>query len=589
MPDKIRTFNLYPSDRIILPGIETWVTPFTGFGMKALGEYYCGSKEFVALLIESDENDDPLPSPIGCLCEVEKVSGEGKDMSFLIKGKEPFLLCENNGIIEDQEQVFVKGQIIGEPVIEYGSDEVTDLVSRFRDIDYDLCNMIDNYAEGNGNKFFAAAMEHFLPNNPMADNIKFEYLKTEDIPSKISVLEYAVNFIEDTIEYTKGAELYKYEHYQAAIEQFKKSMQEGNPYFAEAADYSIYAYKFLNKYEEAVKLFNSLADILPKAPDLMFAISCCYYALGNKEGTAVFLQEYLGHSPHTDTRIPLICGNSHYKLPPSYKEFISDGMEAGLSPYVLTELILPLLTDCRKVTAAFFDEVMLDGGSDEQTDIDKLSALLASKYGLRTELGHTITDHDKELVCIPKIYFYKNEELSEEFEDLRKGFRRVMIQNGPDEAFKYYFMEEGRILGYPECCIGRSAELRYGTYDGMTFEKDLSMSILLEKSPFKKSDLTSLYSMEFYPCSPHCSEAIATGEVILNVMYDYDPVVHDIYLDILLPMHEAQVLRWNNTNSYRLREYADSEICRLLELGWEGYDHLRGILDNTPEFKEPFK
>jgi hypothetical protein len=588
MPGKIKTYTLYPSNKVILPQIETWVTPpGNSFAFDVLTECYSENKEFVAVLFEMDEHDNLKPAGIGCLCEIAKVTGEGENISFYLKSKKPFRIWENNGIIERENQILGKGQILEEPVITSGSEDFINLINRFRGFDRECYDELDEYSGGNSNRFFSAALDNFLPENHTADIIKLEYMAAEDITSKVSAIDKGINLITDTIMFDKGRELYKYEHYEAAIEEFKNCMDEENFYRINAMYYTIYSYQFLKKHAEAIDFFNKNVDLFPKNPDLIFSIASSYYYTGDKEGTAVFLQDFLSLQPHSNAGLLLFYSNSKYRLPESYKEFISDGLESGLSPYVLTEFILPLLNGTRTVTSAFFDELLLENDRYNQKKIDQLTALLKMKYDIFSEVSCSITDNVDELACFPKMYFYKDEKITKVLENFKKEFKRILIQQGPDEAFRYQFVEEGRILGYPECCINKSAEVRHSEYKGTTFEKDLSRSILQNRKSFLKSDITSLYAIEFYPCSLECEKAYSHGEKTQTILQYYDASAGNIYKNVILPVHEEQVLRWSSPNTYKLREYVNTEICSILELEWKGYDHLHALLDNF-DYKLPF-
>lgn len=108
----------------------------------------------------------------------------------------------------------------------------------------------------------------------------------------------------------------------------------------------------------------------------------------------------------------------------------------------------------------------------------------------------------------------------------------------PEEFDKKWLIKNGKLLGYPECCVKQYAEDRV---NGVNVETRASQQ-LLEAVKEGEVDSHAYFTGFFFPCSPHCENALEKGDTWHEAFKELDPTLTDLYNNVLL-MNVEMVLR----------------------------------------------
>lgn len=108
----------------------------------------------------------------------------------------------------------------------------------------------------------------------------------------------------------------------------------------------------------------------------------------------------------------------------------------------------------------------------------------------------------------------------------------------PEEFDKKWLIKNGKLLGYPECCVKQYAEDRV---NGINVEARASQQLL---DALKEGEVDShvYFTGFFFPCSPHCENALGKGKEWHESFTEFDPRLSELYKNTLL-LNIEMVLR----------------------------------------------
>ena len=257
----------------------------------------------------------------------------------------------------------------------------------------------------------------------------------------------------------------------------------------------------------------------------------------HKAKLEAFLAPYLGLRPASQVTIPA-------ELPNGAK--MGQRIDNEVKPHIAK---LQTIQDMRaramavqamkKLLEKHFEVIV------EESESYKTYYRWADKLGLRN-------NQIKVRPTVHEIYLYKEKStggvlrgLIKEREKIRRKVQRKPSSDidsirfaYPEEFDKKWLLKNGKLLGYPECCVKQYADDRI---KGLNVEARASQQLI---DALKNGEVDShvYYTGFFFPCSPHCKNALATGEKWHNSFKELDQRLSDLYDSVLL-LNAEMVLR----------------------------------------------
>jgi len=138
---------------------------------------------------------------------------------------------------------------------------------------------------------------------------------------------------------------------------------------------------------------------------------------------------------------------------------------------------------------------------------------------------------------IHELYLFKNPGIRKELKKLtktRQQLREKVLRSAtpsqsraclayPEESSPEYLACVGKLLGYPQCCIGSYRS------DYPTVEQRVSEQIKESKSRVALNTL-AFFVKDFFPCSPSCERATEIGAKAHSVLRSISPRLGELYL-----------------------------------------------------------
>lgn len=193
----------------------------------------------------------------------------------------------------------------------------------------------------------------------------------------------------------------------------------------------------------------------------------------------------------------------------------------------------------KKLLELKFEEIV------EESDSYKAYYHWAKELGLKT-------NQIKVRPTVHELYLFKDKAtggvlrgLVREREKIRRKVQRKPSPNidgirfaYPEEFDKKWLIKNGKLLGYPECCVKKYAEDRD---NGVNVETRASQQ-LLEALKEGEVDSHVYFTGFFFPCSPHCENAFGRGNTWHEAFKELDSRLSEVYKNVLL-MNIEMVLR----------------------------------------------
>ncbi len=201
----------------------------------------------------------------------------------------------------------------------------------------------------------------------------------------------------------------------------------------------------------------------------------------------------------------------------------------------------------KKLLELKFEEIV------EESDSYKAYYQWADKLELRT---NQITVRP----TVHELYLFKEKStggvlrgLVREREKIRRKIQRKPSPNVdgirfayPEEFDKKWLIKNGKLLGYPECCVRQYAEDRV---NGVNVETRASQQ-LLEALKIGEVDSHVYFTGFFFPCSPHCENALQRGNTWSEAFKELDPRLSNLYKNVLLTNIEMVLRQPELINKY---------------------------------------
>lgn len=161
---------------------------------------------------------------------------------------------------------------------------------------------------------------------------------------------------------------------------------------------------------------------------------------------------------------------------------------------------------------------------------------------------------------VHELYFFKDKDtgrnlrgLVREREKIRKKVQRRPSPDVdsirfayPEEFDKKWLLKNGKLLGYPECCVKQYAQDRV---NGVNVEARASEQLV---EAFKEGEVDShvFYTGFFFPCSPNCEHALAQGNKWHEEFKELDQRFSQLYETNLLVNAELVLRQPELINTY---------------------------------------
>jgi len=137
----------------------------------------------------------------------------------------------------------------------------------------------------------------------------------------------------------------------------------------------------------------------------------------------------------------------------------------GLTPYLYFEYILPLLSGARKMTCSFLDELLygLPQEGELEDRLKKVASSLISLFGLRLFFFNGCQEFEGALHPMVKVFYYRESAYDVILKAMQESFCAGLPLNGSERSQwqEELFLQEGKLLDYPACCVRHAAFRRF--------------------------------------------------------------------------------------------------------------------------------
>jgi hypothetical protein len=389
--------------------------------------------------------------------------------------------------------------------------------------------------------------------------------------------------------------LHQHVHPEDAVDAFKPLIDAEGPFRQDARFYTIDALCLLGRTSEAIELYENQIPPENLPDDLAIKLANCYLQEDDEKGVVGLLLPKLA-------RFPSIQPN-HYKQlqsgePKKIKigrKMLREAIKNGLSPYVVFEYLLPVHFGLRDVACCSSDELLIYQRSDgiEVSLLDYLASAIYTQFGLRLFVVNYLSRVFSRCMTQAKVFIYRSPDTLRSLISIKEKWEGLVSEKILD-ADRFLFREEGRLLGYPSCCVDWAESHRFSSSIEKddnerleSFEKLASKELIFYISSDPDEIIpVAYYTYEFYPCSPECEKAETVGLKHMAEACQVDDDFAEIFVSILLPAHTSSVASWHagspdKPQSLLWINEISRQICDYFNLDWRGNDFLRDTLESN--------
>ena len=271
-----------------------------------------------------------------------------------------------------------------------------------------------------------------------------------------------------------------------------------------------------------------------------------------KSKLEAFLATYLGLRPASQVTIPA-------ELP--HGSQLGQRIDAAVKPHLSK---LQAITDMKsRAKAVKAIKKMLEESFEvivEGSDAYKAYYMWAEEFGLRN-------NQIKVRPTVHELYLFKEKgtggRIRKLMKDRDKIRRRTQRRPGPnvdpirfaypEEYNEKWLLQNGEVLGYPECCVKSYARDRI---NGVNVEARAARQ-LIETLKETEVDTHVYFTGYFFPCNPQCKNALSRGHTWADAFSALDPRLSGLYESVLL-MNTELVLRQPELISKYLSQFKKS-------------------------------
>ncbi len=232
----------------------------------------------------------------------------------------------------------------------------------------------------------------------------------------------------------------------------------------------------------------------------------------------------------------------------------------GISPHSFVADIEAVRYGGRAAAAVFTDEIGLTGSINGKTFTSFLNAVKnnsrmvdAKRYlktfGFKSDVVQQIV---YPLNALPSLLYFSKEGTFYAKTDRLNRLYELASRNESERRMEDYLMavaEEGKLLGYPECCTAAFAEQRKAAYEGRGKQREIYLAEQMQKHvkvcggklELDKEVLPAFFTFEFYPCDPTCEASKNIGKKVIALFEETDRTLAAVYKDVVLPYNMFKV------------------------------------------------
>jgi len=262
-------------------------------------------------------------------------------------------------------------------------------------------------------------------------------------------------------------------------------------------------------------------------------------------------------------------------------KLLKEMQEHGISAFTGMEYIIPVIAGARQVSSAEYSEFLLNAepydGCIEQ--LSYIAKYLWVAHQIILKEIFTYEEEGDDYRFVPKLYIYKDVKFNSIIDEFRDMYYNLLESGKKDEAAIFLIGGEGKILGYPPCCI-ESAKKYTGKKNINDMRKKLSEELVYEKEVNQYQDLYLYFTHGFYPCSVNCGEAKKTGKKIMAILNKV--FRKEKYLDTfdIMEQNLEHIEEWDNNDADRKRDDFISLVSCMIKPGFWNQEKIREEMYN---------
>ena len=379
------------------------------------------------------------------------------------------------------------------------------------------------------------------------------FLTSSSNKEKIEFIRIAILTVKAERKYNLAKSYLQFRLYEKASEELRDFLSEGTSYEVPIKNCLIESEYHLGNYRYVIELFESRKKELSDYPFALLYTGKSYYRLNDPINAHQFFRDYHNELPRINESI-YDFETKEYELTDLTK-LLLEMQEQGISIFAGLEYIIPVITGARAVAQADYSEFLIEAEPYKIDDdhLNYIAKYLWVTHQIKLKELFTYAGTGENYRLIPRLFVYKEAKYTSLIEEFRSMYYNLLESGNSEKAVAFLIEGEGKILGYPKCCIDKVLEYEEKKKTS-EIRKRLSEELVYEREVHLHEYPHTFFTNGFYPCSVNCSAAKKVGmreSEILSQKLNEDAFNDVSYL--VVPNLE-HIEEWDNQDAYGERE-----------------------------------
>lgn len=344
--------------------------------------------------------------------------------------------------------------------------------------------------------------------------------------------------------------LFLIHHLLDAAEEAVSGIKKEDPQYKDARKLLLDIQFRRGNYPEVIRLAEQDLDREDIQGSVAEKVGAAYYHLGQWEAAKSYLLKGMVDFPeNTEVIDKLRTLRPHGSAQPM-DDLIQAMLQHFVPAHVALDCLAPVLSQGRGTSCCFEDQLFPDGlpteGGLSPKDVYlNFAAALYERFGIFSAFLPFIQLTPDYCLSFKKIFFSQDRSVFDRVEEIRQASLKEFENLKEGSSLQLEYLEkEGRLLGYPDCCIEWMLHYRRKNQS----PEVIALKALIEEE-FKATVSSgsippperAYFAFEFYPCSPRCQAAEKAGKRLLRQLKKANGRLAEVYQLHVIPFNKARM------------------------------------------------